>query len=327
MSEKKSTGKSSARGVFRSKSKAKEPEMVTIREEKKSLVRVIKAKPKAIKHMSEVLETKSVSAEEMSITEAVVQRVVSSPEPPNAPKVIGSATSSKPLKGFACVECGARVPEDSPACPRCHARYLRNLTPEAVAELERAVASAADARRYADDDTDDLKFDEFPIIHFDAMDGMFSYLEHDDGKSDFVLECSHCGTLIQLDIDRCPLCGAALEATDVGLLNLLKDCDFGGESGSELECPNCGEHVTLEGGSCPKCGSVIIDDSPTANEKKVIPLIKTENVVFVHIDLETGDLNYLQRHLNRVAVEHMSIQLDGIGNGGFNEDWHSLSRI
>ena len=328
MTEKKSTKKSSRFGALRSKSKAEEPEMVTIREEKKSLVRVVKAKPKAIKHMSEVLETKSVSAEEMRITESVVERVVSSPEKPKAPKVIGSAPAKKQVRAFVCVECGAGMPEDSPACPRCHTRYLRDLSPEAVAELERAVAASSNAKRYADDGSDEFEFDDLPIIHFDAKDGLISYLEHDNGKSDFVLECSHCGTLIQLDIDRCPLCGTALEVSDVGVLNLIKDSDYGVEDpSSEMECPSCGEHVVLEGGKCPKCESVIVDDSPESPAKKVIPLIKTENVVFVHIDLETGDLNYLQRHLNRVAVEHTSIQLDGIGNGGFEEDWHSLSRI
>jgi rubrerythrin len=328
MTEKKPARKSSVLGAFRSKSKAEEPEMVTIREEKKSLVRVVKAKPKAIKHMSEVLETKSVSAEEMRITESVVERVVAAPEKPKAPRIIGSTPSQKPAKAFVCVECGARMPEDSPACPRCHTRYLRDLTPEAVAELERAVAAATNANRYADDGSDEFEVDEFPIIHFDAKDGLINYLEHDEGKSDFVLECSHCGTLIQLDIDRCPLCGTALEVSDVGVVNLIRDSDFGGEeTSSELECPHCGEHVILEGGRCPKCESVVADDTPGSPTRKVIPLIKTENVVFVHIDLETGDLNYLQRHLNRVAIEHTSIQLDGIGNSGFDEDWQGLSRI
>jgi rubrerythrin len=326
MTDKRPARRPSIFDILRSKSE-EEREMVTVREEKKSLLRVIKAKPRAIKHMSEVLETKSVTAEEMKITESVVERVVSVPDAPKSPKAVGTASPSRAFRAFTCVECGTRLPAESDVCPRCHARYLMDLSPEAVAELERAASAMGDAGDY-EDEIEDFAFDEFPIIHFDAMDGVINYLEHGEGESDLVLECGNCGTLIQLDIDRCPLCGATLEVTDAGLVNLIRDGEFADEDVPEMECPQCGEHVVLMDGKCPACGSVILDRGvDDAGGRKVIPLIRTENVVFVHIDLETGDLNYLQRHLNRAAIEHMSIQLEGMGDGRFEEDWHSLSRI
>jgi rubrerythrin len=324
MTEEKTKKNRSFLDMFRSKQED-EIEMMTVREEKKSLMRIIKARPKAIKHMSEVLETDAVTEGEMKITKAVMDGVTSAPSSQKAPKVIGSAGPSNPVKSFSCLACGTKMPFDGDACPKCHAKYIHDISPTMLAELELAESTPVN-----DDDLDnidELDFNGAPIIHFDAMDGVMNYLERQTDGADFVLECSNCGTLIQLDIDRCPLCGTALEASDIGLLSLIRGSDFDEESFTELECPQCGEHVTLSDGRCPSCDSVIADMAPETPARKLIPIIETENVVFIHIDLETGDMNWLQRHLNRVAIEHSTIQLDGIGNGGFDEDWQGLSRI
>jgi RNA polymerase subunit RPABC4/transcription elongation factor Spt4 len=326
MTDKKASKRMSIFDMLRSKS-TDEPEMITIREETKSLVRILKAKPKAIKHMSEVLGDNSVSKDELKITEAVVASMLSARNGSKVPEVLTPGRTSTPARAVSCLACGAPMPGDSDSCPRCHSKYIHDILPGAIAELERAELTAVGSSGYGDDDGDDLGFDEFPIIHFDAVDGVINYLDHTEGVSDFVLECSNCGTLIQLDIDRCPLCGNPLKISDVGLLSLIQGSDFNEECLSELECPHCGEHVTLGDGCCPACGSIIVDLKQETSGRKVIPLIDSENVVFIHIDLETGDLNYLQRHINSVAIEHTSIRLDGIGNDGFNENWQGLSRI
>lgn len=302
--------------------KVEKPRMITVREEKKTLIRIIKAKPKAVAHRSEVLKNKTLTEEEMMITEAVIRNVASAPKQQtvSGPK-IGHA--SPPPKYFVCVECGARVPEGSDVCPKCRARYLFDLSPESIAELERAQSE------FPSDDNmiEQHSMESLPVLHFDALDGIMSYLEPDDGNSDFVLECSQCGTLVQLDITHCPMCNTKLEVSDVGIFSLLKDTEFDSEAVSELACPHCGEHVTLEEGVCPACQSVIVDGMASADQNKMIPIISTENVVFVHVDLETGGLNYIQRHMKRLAIEHTSIQLDGIGSTGFDRDWEGLSRI
>lgn len=325
MTEKKVTEKSSIFDRLRSKS-MDQREMVSLRVEKKPLVRIVEAKPKAIRHMSESIGEDSLSEDGLRITEAVVEGVASAPERAKRAETRSATPAPKPVRAFSCLACGAPMPVDSHTCPRCHAKYLLDLLPQSVADLEYAESTLAGSRDYGEDDGEDLGFDEFPVIYFDAEGGVMNYLEHKGGESDFVLECINCNTLIQLDIDRCPLCGHPLEVSDVGLLNLIQGSDFDEGCPSELECPHCGEHVTLRDGCCPACESVIVDLSPGSPGKKVVPLIKAENVVFIHIDLETGDLNFLQKHLNRVAIEHASIQLDGIGNDGVNEDWRSQSR-
>jgi rubrerythrin len=326
MTDGKTSKKRTIFDMFRSKPEQEpEIEMMTIREEKKSLMRIIKAKPRAIKHMSEVLETNVLTEQDMKITKAVMQGVVSAPSSQKSSKITGTAAPPNPANTFSCLACGTKMLMESDACPRCHTKYIRGVALGALAELEQAESTPVGDDDYGDGD--DLDFDGSPIIHFDAVDGVISYFEHQEGESDFELECGSCGTLIQLDIDRCPICGAVLDTTDIGVLSLIRDSDFDGESFSELECPLCGDHVILCDGRCPACESVIVDPALETPGKKIIPLIETENVVFVHIDLETGDLNFLQRHLNRMAIEHMSIQLDGIGNDGFDEDWQGLSRI
>jgi rubrerythrin len=295
--------------------------MITIREEKKTLVRIIKAKPKSVKHRSEVFKNKSVTEEDMKITEAVMKGVGSSARTTTA---VSTATRAEHApKCFVCVECGAGVPEGSEVCPKCRAKYLLNLSPESVAELERAQLEFVN-----DDDCLELRTPEaLPVLHFDALDGIISYLEPNSGESDFVLECSHCATLVALDVSHCPMCGTELGVSDVGIFNLLKDTEFDTENISELECPHCGEHVTLKDGVCPSCETVIIDHGASEAQNRTIPIIRNENVVFVHVDLETGDMNYIQRHLRKLAIEHTSIQLEGIGSGGFDQNWEGLSRI
>lgn len=326
MNEKKVDKISTIFDMLRSKSTAK-PGMVTVHEEKKSLVRLLEAKPKAISRISEVLGNDSVSKDDPKITEAMVESATSGPERPRTPQPLTTnCTTSKPVREFSCFACGTRMPVDSDTCPRCHAKYIRNLPLEVIAGLESAESTVSAGSGYGDDDGGNLGFEEFPIIHFDAVGGVINYLEHTEGESDFALECGNCGTLIQLDIGRCPLCDKPLEFSDAGLLSLIRGSDFDEQCVSELECPQCGERVTLGDGCCPACDSIIVDLVPGSHGKKVIPLINTENVVFIHMDLETGDLNYIQRHLNNVAIEHMSIQSDGIGSDGFNKDWQSVSR-
>ncbi len=301
--------------------KAEKVQMVTIREEKKLLVRIVKAKPKSVKHRSEVLNNNSVSEDDMKITEAVIKGVGTSARPPSAVPAVAKAEA--PQRHFVCVECGTKIPEGRDICPKCRARYLLDVSPESVAELERAESDFAH-----DDDCVELRApDSLPVLHFDALDGIMNYLEPNNAEADFVLECSHCGTLVALDISHCPMCGTELGVSDVGILSLLKDTDFDTEDFSEMECPHCGEHVTLKEGVCPSCETVIADLGAAAAQNRTIPIIRNENVVFVHLDLETGGLNFIQRHLSKLAIEHTSIQLEGIGNGGFDQNWEGLSRI
>jgi hypothetical protein len=93
----------------------------------------------------------------------------------------------------------------------------------------------------------------------------------------------------------------------------------------ELDCPHCGEHVSLAQGACPACHEKV-EGADSAG--KIEPVVHGDNVVFMHLDVETGELNYLQRLAKRLGFEQMTVHLDGIGqSGGFEKDWKSLSRI
>ena len=306
--------------LLRSK-KDKKPEMVTVREEKKTLVRVVKAKPKAVKHRADTLGRKAVSKEEMKITEEVMKRVSSSPS--DTPAKASAPRTPRP-RTFECSECGARIPEQSEMCPVCHIKYLKDICPEALEELDKAMS---DAGRELSDLIEIHDVDSLPVLHFDTVEGIMNFLEEDSAEAEFVLECPHCSAVVQLDVERCPICSTELESSDIGILSLLRGTDFDSTEMSELECPQCGEHVSLSDGACPECGSQIVDPEGSGDEKKLIPIVGSDNIVFVHMDLEKGDLNYVQKHLSKASLDHISIQLEQIGGGDFNHDWKGLSRI
>ncbi len=286
---------------------------VTVREEKKHLRRIVKAKPKAIKHRADALRTK-VSDQDIDITKKVLDGVTSSAKPHTSPPV--------DRRTFTCAECNTKVPMDSETCPRCRVKFLHGITDEELAELNEA------EHQTTGEPLDHLDPKSLPVVHFDAKTGVMNYLENDQGEADFVLECSHCGTLVQLSVDRCPICGTALETGDTGIVSLFADMDFNGESMPEADCPFCGEHVMLESGVCPSCKSVVEgDEQPGGRLTKVNPLLQAENIVFLHLDIETGDLNYLQRLANKITADHASVELDGLGSSAFQGDWSGLQRI
>ncbi len=291
----------------------REVRMVTVRQEKKVLRRVVKPKPRARKHMADALKAPTVTNRDLEITERIIDHVAPSPIPTT------KKTSGE--DAFTCVQCGSQVPPRSERCPKCGVRYLFDVDPDVLDKLS---AAEEFAEMYM---SDFVGSDGVPCIHFDAETGMINYLEEDDGDPDFELECSHCGTVIQFGTDRCPICGTKLELGDTGLVSLFADMEFDEDSAAEEDCPSCGEHVVLQGGRCPLCDEPVQERDLEAAEGKVRPVVRGDNVVFLHLNVESGELNYLQRMAHRQSYEQMSIQLEGIGRGGFDEDWRGLSRI
>ncbi len=287
----------------------KEPiKTITVREEKK-IRRVVKTGKMARKHGSEAFQAPAMTEKDIKITEQVMEGIA-----PSAPAPFKSE------KTFACIECGAMIPTSADRCPSCHSLYLKDVSDEDIEEVETAEEAL------------DQEADEFlatgatPCIHFDAETGTISYLENDDSDPDFMLECSHCGTAVQFNTDKCPICGTKLEMSDTGIVGLFADMEFAkADSREGLDCPLCGEHVSLMEGKCPACGEKV--EGADAAEK-IDPVIHGENVVFLHLDVATGELNYFQKLAKRLGFEQMTVHLDGIGRcGGFEHDWKSLSRI
>jgi len=288
--------------------------MVTVREERKRLKRVIRAKPMARGHMSEALETPKVTEDELKITEQVMRNIA--PDTPPASEPGDPAT-------FDCAQCGAKVPVDSERCPKCHVLYVRGIADEDLDELESAEdAMGVDEGRVLDDEN-------VPIVHFNPESGIMSYLENDERDPEFVMECSYCGTVVEFDTDRCPICGKMFDSSDTGLVSLFADMEIDPDCTGEIDCPFCGERVVPTDGMCPACREEVHSGGPTDPSMKVAPVIRNNNVVFVHLDVGTGEVNYLQRLAHRQGYEQLTVQLEGIGRGGFEHesDWKSLSRI
>ncbi|UCE91462.1 MAG: hypothetical protein JSV90_08695 [Methanobacteriota archaeon] len=314
-------GMGSMLGLLRQK-KEKEPRMVAVREQKKTLLRVVKAKPKSVEHRADTLRRTAVSEQEMKITEDVVKRAVSSDDRPTTKARTASRRTAADT--FECPECGAHIPRHSEMCPVCHIKYLRDVCPDALEELDRAMSNTS---RVLSDLIEIHEVDSLPVLHFDTVEGVMNFLEEDSAEAEFVLECPRCNAVVQLDVDKCPICNTMLESSDIGILSLLRGMDFDCSDMSELSCPHCGEHVSLVDGTCPGCSSQIVDPEGSGDEKKLVPIVGSDNIVFVHIDLERGDLNYVQKHAAPVAFDHASIQLEQIGSDGFDQKWKGLSRI
>jgi len=110
---------------------------------------------------------------------------------------------------------------------------------------------------------------------------------------ELVRECPHCGTGVQLDVDLCPICGSKLGSPDGGLVGLFDGAEFRDED-REIDCPLCGEHVVLEGGTCPACNEPVTDDK-NEDLPSVEPLVHGQNVLLMRLDVESGEVSYLQR--------------------------------
>lgn len=307
-------GLASLFGVFKQKGKEEEkPETVVVTEEKKKRMRVVKLGPKGMKHGSEAYQTPQITQEDIKITEQVMDSL--SPTTSEPPAVHEDT--------FPCIQCGADVPKSADACPKCHAHYIKDLTEEELALDE----AGSDDIQLTEDAEEFLNKEGVPCIHFDAETGTISYLEADDRDPDFMLECSHCGTAVQFDTDKCPICGTKLDVVDSGIVGLFSDMKFEDENSKDIDCPHCGEHVTLMNGKCPDCGEAVRGWDPAEVVEKLDPVIHTDNVVFLHLDVESGELNYLQRLARKLGFEQMTVHLDGISRNGFDQDWKSLSRI
>jgi uncharacterized protein with PIN domain len=298
-------------GRFKKK-KTAETEYVTVKEEKMHLRRVMKVMPRSIKHASEANKASVVTQEDIDITEEVMDGIA--PTAHEAPKIAPGS--------FNCVQCGAPLSLGADRCPRCNSKYVE-VSDEDLQELESAEMDDSPES----EDGGIVDKDGFPCVHFNAEEGTISYLEDDDAAPDFLMECSNCGTEIEFDTDQCPICGTKLNSSDTGIVSLFANMKFDEEKEDEMDCPHCGDHVTLKLGKCPTCSEIVQGGDPKDPSANIDPLIHTENVVFMHLDVETGELNFLQRLAKKLGFEQLTVQLDSINKPGFEQDWKSLSRI
>lgn len=217
-----------------------------------------------------------------------------------------SKRSGHAAKAFKCVQCGTTVPAGSQRCPWCRVLYIQGVRDEDLRQLEMAEEESAGDR------VDMLGRMCSPVVDFDVDMGVVNYLDADPAGAEPALECPHCGAVVQLHTEKCPICDTALEGGDTGLAGLYADMDFDSDPLTEVDCPFCGEHVNLRAGVCPACGTAIEVAGPKDDAEKVSPVVKSGNVIFLHLDVETGELDYLQRLADRLGFERVCVTLDGM---------------
>ena len=220
---------------------------------------------------------------------------------------------------FTCFQCGAQVSYESDRCPKCKSFYIRDVRDEDVDELLKAEQAREPLEEFID-------MHGSPLVHFDAEIGLMKLLEDERTDPGFVSECPHCGTVVEVETHRCPMCGTSLDTDDPGLVGVFKDMDFDPGPFEDADCPYCGEHVSLDSGSCPACGEALDLSDESDPALKVLPVLCADNVVFLHLDIETGEIDILQRNAARRRYDQASIFLDLAENGGHGRRDPGLSR-
>jgi rubrerythrin len=296
---------------------AEGPKTVTKRVEVVHLRRVVKRGEKAVRHRSETLERDAVSERDLEITRNVVENV----SRPVAPAPVDASAQTVPK--FRCFECGTLMPADAVRCPKCDVLYVRDLADVAVDEA----TAEKDSLPLEGGEADLLQEGETSFVHFCPVRGEVTCLENDEGESDFGLECQGCGTVTQLGVDRCPICGCDFEEEDAGLLHLLEGLKFDLDDDKELDCPSCGEHVVAKDARCPSCGEPICFRFARSKEAAVLPVLKERDILFVHLDVMSGDLHFAKKVRFKRTSTVQSVHLDSMTKSAFEHDWQSIARI
>jgi len=160
-----------------------------------------------------------------------------------------------------------------------------------------------------------------------VQQGVLSFAEGCEICIDFATECSNCGTLIEFFTERCPICGKKLDVAETGLASMFSDMDFETDHSAEIACPVCGEVVRPSRGKCPECKEPIGFTSSRDPGSKVDPIVHDDNVVFIHLDVESGEVNCLQRVENASGFEHLSVHVETIGQGEFDRARKGVTRM
>jgi len=126
---------------------------------------------------------------------------------------------------------------------------------------------------------------------------------------DISVECANCGVEIDFDTETCPMCGTKLDIQ--GIVSLVVNLEFENDPLGEIDCPLCGERAIAEDGICSRCGGEIQGEDELDIEH-VDPVIHTDKVVFLHLDVSTGQVSYIQRYGGKHESEQTSVWLDEV---------------
>jgi hypothetical protein len=216
--------------------------------------------------------------------------------------------------GFTCLECGCMIPPSTDRCPKCNMLYVKNTGESNPPGTDRIEESKGVARAEV------VSKGEVACVNIDLGSDSISYDVNRGPIPELEVECPGCGTLVSFDAGKCPLCGTEVESKDVGLVSLFSGMEFDKVRPSEVGCPLCGEKAPLDNGKCPCCGAIVCEEDAKDSIGKVEPVVHNENVVFIHLDVESGEVNFLQKMARRLGFEQLTLKLNDIGARGFDRE-------
>ena len=222
---------------------------------------------------------------------------------------------------FRCLKCATTVPAASEKCPRCGTAYVRE---EISAEAEEA---EIDAELALDDSFEDLsplfEQDDLGCGYFDVDHGIVAYIEPRRESKDAVFECLNCRTIVEFEAEKCPFCKQPLKKIDDGIVEIVNGVIVGEDLDMEISkdvfCPICGDLLALDKGHCIVCETELVSPSEEILSS-LCPVVPSSNLIFLHLDIEKGDLNYLSNSKETPSVETIAPPNDDSFNNDI-EDW------
>lgn len=209
-----------------------------------------------------------------------------------------ASAEDKGTRGFDCLNCHSHGLFGMDHCLDCGTRYVWQDIPE-VDE------GSSD---------DDLSSDSEPLFdqkavecgYLDVEGGVFAFTGPTCSNRYELSECLNCGTLLEIPVKSCPLCGGALDQLTGGLTKLMSGAIAGSRITTDLSgrvfCQSCGDMAYNKGGNCSNCTARL---SPQSVELS-IPLssiFPSENIVFAHLNIESGTMECLSQDGQSESIE------------------------
>jgi RNA polymerase subunit RPABC4/transcription elongation factor Spt4/DNA-binding transcriptional ArsR family regulator len=218
---------------------------------------------------------------------------------------MGEQIARNPLVGrhgreLPCLNCNASINYGDERCAECGTRYVW----EDILDFLSQTVGIPEGH---ESDGIEPLFDQGGVEcgYFDVKNGIVAYLGRPKG-GDGPLECTRCGTILEIELDRCPLCGGTPKRMVAGIAKiitgLIPDAGDISDSGDNIpreQLAEGEEYLQFEDFH----GHDSIDDS-----KPILPVLPSEKGFFVHLNVESGEIDYLTRDLapGNAAIANVS---------------------
>ena len=187
-----------------------------------------------------------------------------------------------------CLNCSASINYGDERCSECGTRYVWEDILDFLSQTIGMEGNGADGI--------EPLFDQGGVEcgYFDVKNGVVAYVGRPKA-GDGPLECTRCGTILEIELTRCPLCGGTTKRMVSGIAKiitgLIPNADEVSDSMDEIPLGRDSdgeEYSPFE----YLHGHDTIDDS-----RPILPSLPSEKGFFVHLNVESGEIDYLTRDL------------------------------